>query len=106
MLAGFLWGTKLNPIFTDFQVYCRGGHQPMEFENQRIKEEILMSLSEDSKQRIKPYILERTLSHRLGVSTHTIHQGVKDLLEEGKLVYTYRDPDSYIEVAEEFRSIV
>ena len=78
----------------------------MEFENQRVKEEILVSLSAASNQRLRPYDVERTLSHKLGVSTHTIHQGVKDLVEEGKLVYTYRDPDSYIEVAEDFRSVV
>ena len=70
----------------------------MIIENQRIKEEILVSLSVASNQRLRPHDVERILSHKLGVSIHTIHQGVKDLAEEGKLVYTYRDPDSYIEV--------
>ena len=77
----------------------------MTIENQRVKDEILVSLSAASAQRLRPHDVERSLSHKLGVSTRTIHQGVKDLVEEGKLVYTYRDPDSYIEVAEGFRSM-
>ena len=68
-------------------------------ENRRVKDEILESLSAASDQRLRPHDVERNLSHKLGVSTHTVHQGVKDLVEDGKLVYTYRDPESYIEVA-------
>jgi DNA-binding GntR family transcriptional regulator len=75
----------------------------MVLEIQRLKEEILVSLSAASDHRLRPHDVERTLSHRFGISAHTIHQGVKDLVEEGKLVYTYRDPDSYIEVAEGIR---
>ena len=71
----------------------------MIFEYERVKSEILVSLAVATDQRLRPHDVERTLSHRLGVSTQTIHQAVKDLVEEGELSYTYRDPCSYIETA-------
>lgn len=77
----------------------------MIFQNRSVKDEILVSLSAASEQRLRPHDMEKILSHRLGVSTHTIHQGVKDLVAEGKLVYTYRDPESYLEMAESIRSM-
>ena len=77
----------------------------MIYENQRVKEAILGSLSAASDQRLRPHDVERALSHKFRLSTHTIHQVVKDLVEEGKLVYTYRDPCSYIEVSEGIGSL-
>jgi hypothetical protein len=77
----------------------------MVFEIQRVKSEILVSLSAASDHRLRPRDVERALSHRFGISAHAVHQGVRDLVEEGKLVYTYRDPCSYIEMAQGIGSI-
>jgi DNA-binding GntR family transcriptional regulator len=65
-----------------------------------IKQAIVEAVSAASDQRLGPYELERTLSHRLAVSKHTVHQAVRELVGEGRLAYTYRDPCSYVELAE------
>jgi hypothetical protein len=67
-------------------------------EYQGLKEEILRLVSEASDQRLRPHELEKSLAHKL--STYTVQQAIRDLVEEGKLAYTYRDPASYIELAE------
>jgi hypothetical protein len=69
-------------------------------EQQGIKEEILRLVSEASDQRLRPHDLEKTFSHRPNLPLHTVQQAIKDLVEEGKLAYTYRDPTSYLELAE------
>lgn len=69
-------------------------------EHQGLNEEILRLVSEASDQRLMPHDLEKTLSHRSNFSLHTVQQAIKDLVEEGKLAYTYRDPTSYLELAE------
>ena len=71
----------------------------MNSEYQYVKTEILTSLSGVSDHRLRPHDLQRTLSHKLGVPMHTVRQAVHDLVADGKLVYTYRDPMSYIEIA-------
>jgi len=77
----------------------------MNFEYQRTKDEILMTLAVAPDQRLRPHDVERNLSHRLGVSTRTIHQAVKDLVGEGKVAYIYWDPCSYIQVVESDKSV-
>jgi DNA-binding GntR family transcriptional regulator len=69
-------------------------------EYKSLKEEILRLVSEASDQRLRPHDLEKTFSRRPGLSTHTVQQAIRDLVEDGKLAYTYRDPASYIELAE------
>jgi DNA-binding GntR family transcriptional regulator len=73
----------------------------MTTEHERLKEEILRLISEASEQRLRPHDLERTLSHRPDFSMHMVQQAIRDLVEEGKLAYTYRDPASYLELAEQ-----
>jgi DNA-binding GntR family transcriptional regulator len=68
-------------------------------EYQHVKEEVMASVS-GAEHRLRPHDLERSVSRRLAVRMQTVHQAVKDLVEEGKLAYTYRDPSSYIETAE------
>ena len=65
-----------------------------------LKEEIVRLVSEASEQRLMPHDLERIFSHRAGFTKHTIQQAIRDLVEQGMLAYTYRDPTSYIELAE------
>lgn len=65
-----------------------------------IKQAILEVFSTASDRRLMPHELERTLSHRLAVSRPAVHQAIRELVGEGRLAYTYRDPTSYIELAE------
>jgi len=63
----------------------------------RLKEETLHLVSDASDQRLRPHEAARILSHTLGVSWWTVQQAFRDLVEEGELVYTYRDPTSFLE---------
>jgi hypothetical protein len=39
-----------------------------------------------------------SLSHKLGISSFVVNEAIEELVEAGELVYTYRDPDSYVEI--------
>lgn len=67
-------------------------------EFERLKEEILALLSAASDQRLRPHEVEKGLAHKLGVSIYTAQDAIRVLAEEGRLVFTYRDPTSYIEI--------
>jgi DNA-binding FadR family transcriptional regulator len=69
-----------------------------EFEH--LKEEILAAISGAPDRRLKPHDLdlEKDLSHSLKVSRYTVQNAIRVLAEEGQLVYTYRDPSSYVEL--------
>ncbi len=59
----------------------------------------IMELVADSKdQRVRPNDARQTLTHELGTSPFVVGEAVKELVEEGDLVYTYRDPCSYVEI--------
>ncbi len=72
----------------------------MQNQYQFIKQKILEVVSAASYRRLRPHELEGTLSHRLAVSRHTVHQAIRELVGEGRLAYTYRDPSSYLEPVE------
>ena len=67
-------------------------------EYDRLKEAILEMMSAAPEQRIRPHELERALSHKLDLTRQTVHEAVKNLVEEGRLTFTYRDPTSYLEI--------
>jgi len=67
-------------------------------EYDRLKGAILEMMSAAPEQRVRPHELEKALSHKLEVSRHTVHESVKNLVEEGRLTFTYRDPTSYLEI--------
>jgi hypothetical protein len=69
-------------------------------EYQGLKEGILLLVTEASDQRLRPHDLEKAFFHKPGLSMHMVQQAVRDLVDEGKLAYTYRDPASYLELAE------
>jgi DNA-binding GntR family transcriptional regulator len=69
-------------------------------EHERLKKAILEMVPVAPEQRLRPYELEKTLLHKLQVSTRTVQEAVKNLVEEGHLTFTYRDPTSYLEVPE------
>jgi predicted transcriptional regulator len=71
----------------------------------QLKKEIMVCVSGATDHRLRPHDVEKTLSHKLGVSRQMVHQGIKDLVEQGTLAYTYRDPASYIETAEAIRTL-
>ena len=71
----------------------------------QLRKEIMVCVSGASDHRLRPHDIEKTLSHRLGVSIKMVHQAIKDLVAQGALAYTYRDPASYVETAEATRTL-
>jgi DNA-binding GntR family transcriptional regulator len=67
-------------------------------EFERLKDEILALVSAAPGQRLRPHEVEKGLAHKLGVSLYTVQQAIRDLVEEGRLIFTYRDPTSYVEM--------
>ena len=67
-------------------------------EYEHLKEAILEMVSAAPEQRLRPYELEKTLSHKMEVPRRTVQDAVKNLVEDGHLRFTYRDPMSYLEV--------
>ena len=64
----------------------------------RIKKEILELISCAKDQHLRPQEVEKVLSQKLGISQSTIKQALKDMLKERKLVKTYRDSSSHVEI--------
>ncbi len=65
---------------------------------EQIKEEVLLLVYSARYQRQRPHEVEKILSKKLGVSLFIVKEALEDLVEQGELVFTYRDPCSYIEV--------
>ena len=64
----------------------------------QIKEEVLFLVSSAKYQRMRPHEVEKNLSKKLGVSLFMVKEALEDLVEQRELVFTYRDPSSYVEV--------
>ena len=67
-------------------------------EYERLKEDILMLVADAENKRLRPHALEKSLSSGFGGSLFTVQQALNDLVREGKLVFSYRDPSSYVEI--------
>jgi hypothetical protein len=67
-------------------------------EFERLKDEILALLSAAPDQRLRPHEVEKGLAHKLGVFIYTVQDAIRVPAEERRLVFTYRDPTSYIEI--------
>ena len=63
-----------------------------------IKERTVEAVWEAPNQRIRPIDLRRKLEKEHGLVLVAIKDVLKELIGEGKLVYTYRDPCSYVEI--------
>lgn len=67
-------------------------------EKKRIEKKIMEIISRSPEQRIRPVELERKLKSEEGFTSTAIKETLNALMEEGKLVFTYRDPCSYVEI--------
>ncbi len=67
--------------------------------SERTKEQIMSLVSSSQDQRVRPFELERTLTKKFGIPLFSVKEALKDLIEEEKLVYTYQDPCSYVEIS-------
>lgn len=67
-------------------------------EYERLKEEVLATVQDSENQRLRPHDLGKTLVGSWGGSEFTIQQAINDLVREERLVFTYRDPASFVEL--------
>ncbi len=66
---------------------------------QRAQVFIMAELAGAPAHRARPRDLEKRLSARLGLSPVVVRGAMRELVEDGELCYTYRDPDSFVELA-------
>jgi hypothetical protein len=66
-------------------------------ESRQIEKRIIEMISTETKQRWRPYVVVRKLSEELGVPVSKIREALDNLIRKRKLVFTYRDPCSYVE---------
>ena len=66
-------------------------------ESKQIEKRMIEMISTETNQRRRPYEVVRHLAEDLGVSVTKIREVLDNLIRHRKLVFTYRDPCSYIE---------
>jgi len=67
-------------------------------ESGQIKKKIMEMVTTAENQRQRPYSVVRTVSDDLRVPIFRVKRALEDLLKERKLVFTYRDPCSFVEI--------
>jgi len=74
----------------------KGRHPMTEYD--AMKERIMDLVATSKGQRLRPVHVAQTLSRELDLSPFTVNAAVRDLVDDGELVYAYRDPTSYVEI--------
>ncbi|MFC2171414.1 hypothetical protein ACFLU6_02135 [Acidobacteriota bacterium] len=64
----------------------------------KIKEEIIVLISNSKKRRVRPLELKKTVSSKLRLPGSLVKEALDDLVKSRELVFTYRDPCSYVEI--------
>jgi hypothetical protein len=62
------------------------------------KERIMELVASAPNQRIRPSGISRQLAREMGTSSDVVNKIIKEMVDEEELVYTYRDPCSYLEM--------
>jgi len=62
------------------------------------RERVMELVGSAPNQRMRPNDLKRQLAQESGPSMYVVNEIIKDLVEDEDLVYTYRDPYSYVEI--------
>ena len=67
-------------------------------QSERIREKIMEMVIAAKDQRQRPYSLVKTVSDNSGVPIFRVKKVLENLIKERKLVFTYRDPCSFVEI--------
>ena len=62
------------------------------------RERVMELVGSAPNQRMRPNELTQQLAHESGLSANEVNEIIKDLVEEEDLVFTFRDPCSYVEI--------
>ena len=68
-------------------------------EKEHVKDMVMLEVLGSPNHRIQPQQVELLLADELGLPRSTIKEAVRDLIEEGELTFTHRDPLDYLEIA-------
>ena len=55
-------------------------------------------IAEAKEQRFRPIELKRILEEKFQYSMFSAQKALKDMVRDGELVFTYRDPCNYVEI--------
>jgi hypothetical protein len=64
----------------------------------QLRENLMQLVSSSPHQRVRPTDAKQTLGQETGISRIAINAVLKKLVDDGDLVYSYRDPCSYVEI--------
>ena len=67
-------------------------------QSERIREKIMEMVIAAKDQRQRPHSLVKTVSDNWGVPIFRVKKVLENLIKERKLVFTYRDPCSFVEI--------
>ena len=84
----------------------RSGVRPIRLEKEggemnqfdHIKSEIMKMMRTATNHRLRPHEIEKALYRKLGIHSFTAQGALDDLVKEEKLVFTYWDPESFVEL--------
>ncbi len=62
-----------------------------------IKLEIMKMMRTATNRRLRPHEIEKALYRKMGIHYFTAQGALDDLVKEEKLVFTYWDPESFVE---------
>lgn len=65
--------------------------------NDNVKKRIMDLIASAKDQRLRPRDVEKTVAGEVRISVSSAKDALNDLVEQGELVYAYRDPCSYVE---------
>ena len=67
-------------------------------EHEKHRERIMELVASAPNQRMRPSDISRHLAQESRLSAHDVTRIIREIIEEGDLEYTYRDPCSYVEI--------
>ena len=65
----------------------------------KLEDDVVAMVREARNGRLRPHVVVNTIAHRAGVSRATAKLTMVGLISRGRLVYTYRDPCSFVELS-------
>jgi transcription initiation factor IIE alpha subunit len=65
---------------------------------EEVKERIMGLVTLAAMQKVRPITIEKTIAEEKGISMREVREALTALTREDRLVYTYRDPCSYVEL--------
>jgi len=66
--------------------------------SERMRQRILNLVVEAKQQRLRPIEVKRILKEKFQYSMFSVQKALKEMVNNGDLIFTYRDPCNYVEV--------